>query len=98
MIKIKSYNNLYEQLINDDNIAEAIYAAAKVKRKNNYRHKQLRYIRDNTEQYIPIVKNWIINFKSEKHTPIEINDGISAKKRFIIVPSVKEMIVHHAII
>lgn len=84
-------------MISNENIKLAIIKAAKNKRKNNKRHRKLRYIRNHIDEYIPIVRNWILNFKPANHKPIEINDGISAKKRFIIVPSVKEMIVHHAI-
>jgi len=84
-------------MISDDNIKLAIIKAAKNKRKNNKRHRKLRYIRNHIDEYIPIVRKWILNFEPTKHKPIEINDGISAKKRFIIVPTVKEMIVHHAI-
>lgn len=84
-------------MISDDNIKLAIIKAAKNKRKNNKRHRKLRYIRNHIDEYIPIVRKWILNFEPTKHKPIEINDGISGKKRFIIVPTVKEMIVHHAI-
>lgn len=75
-------------MITDDNIRLAIYKVAKNKRKNNKRHKRLRYIRDHVDEYIPIVRKWILEFEPAKHTPIEINDGISAKKRYIIVPTV----------
>lgn len=84
-------------MIADDNIRLAIYKAAKNKRKNNKRHKRLRYIRDHVDEYIPIVRKWILEFEPAEHTPVEINDGISAKKRYIIVPTVREMIVHHAV-
>ena len=87
-------------MMSDDNIRLAIAKAAKNKRKNNKRHKKLRYIKDNTEKYVPIVRGWIIEYldRNIQHKPIEINDGISAKRRTIIVPSVAEMIVHHAIV
>ena len=95
---IKSYNGLYEQMISDENILLAIKRAAKNKRKNNRRHKRLRHIRDNAERYIETVRQWIINFEPPHHVYKQINDGISAKKRIIIVPTVEELIVHHAMI
>ena len=98
VICIKSYNGLYERMISDDNIRVAIYSAAKNKRKNNKRHRRLRYIKAHVEEYIPIVKQWILDFAPAQHIPITINDGISAKKREIIVPTVKEILIHHAVI
>lgn len=98
VICIKSYNGLYERMLSDDNIRIAIYSAAKNKRKNNKRHKRLRYIKAHIEEYIPIVRQWILDFVPAQHIPITINDGISAKKREIIVPTVKEILVHHAVI
>lgn len=99
MVVIKSYNGLYEKMLSEDNIRLAIRKAARNKRKKNKRHKRLRQIRDNENKYVPIVRGWILEYldKEIHHKPIEINDGISAKKRMIIVPSVAEMIVHHAI-
>ena len=85
-------------MLSDENVRLAIIRAAKNKRKNNRRHKRLRYIHDNIDKYIPIVRQWIIDFEPAKHKPVEINEGISGKKRLIIVPTVKEMLVHHAVI
>ena len=97
MILVKSYSNLFEQLISDENIRLAIRKAAKNKRKNNRRHKRLRYIRDHIEQYVPIVRGWILEFKPSWHHPTVIADSASGKTRTITVPSVREMIVHHAV-
>lgn len=95
---MKSYNNLYEKMLSDDNIRLAIMEAARNKRKNNRRHRRLRYMAKHADEYIEIVRGWILNFEPPKHKPIEINDGISAKKRTIIVPTVREVLVHHAAI
>lgn len=87
-------------MISDENIKLAIMRAAKNKRKNNKRHRKLRQIRNEMDKYIPIVRGWIIEYldRDIQHKPTEINDGISAKKRTIIVPCVAEMLVHHAIV
>ena len=95
---IKSYNGLYDEMISDENILLAIKRAAKNKRKNNRRHRRLRHIRDNAERYIETVRQWIINFVPPSHMPVQINDGISAKRRIIIVPTVEELVVHHAMV
>ena len=90
---MKSYNHLWEELISDDNIRLAIHNASH----GNMKRRKLTEIKNNTDKYIPIVRNWIENFKTIKHTPKIINDGISTKKREIIVPTVAEHIVQHAI-
>lgn len=90
---MKSYNHLWEKLISDENILLAIQNATKGKMKR----KKLTEIKKNSVEYIPIIKNWIIEFEPFEHTPKVINDGISAKKRTIIVPTVKEHIIQHAI-
>lgn len=90
---MKSYNHLWEKLISDENIILAIHNASH----GNMKRRKLTEIKNNPTQYIPIVRNWIENFKTINHTPKTINDGISAKKREIIVPTVAEHIVQHAI-
>ena len=95
---IKSYNNLYEKVFTDENIILALKNAAKNKRKNNKRHKRLRYAYAHTEEFVPKVKQWILDFEPKIHKKFIINDGVSAKKREIIVPTEKEVIVHHAVI
>ena len=95
---MKSYNHLFEKVFTDDNIRLALQNAAKNKRKNNKRHRQLRYAYAHTEEFIPKVKQWLLEFEPQIHKKITINDGVSAKKRDIIVPTVKEVIIHHAVI
>ena len=95
---MKSYNNLYEKVFSDENIRLALKNAAKNKRKNNKRHRRLRYAYAHTEEYVPKVKQWILDFEPKPHHKFIINDGISAKKREIIVPTEKEVIIHHAVI
>lgn len=97
MIVIKSYNGLYDNMIRDKNIQLAIINAGRNKYKNNRRHRKLRHLRANANEYADTVRKWLDNFEPSKHTPIEINDGISAKKRQIIVPTVKEVVIHHAV-
>lgn len=97
MIVIKSYNGLYDNMIRDKNIQLAIINAGRNKYKNNRRHRKLRHLRANANEYADTVRKWLDNFEPSKHTPIEINDGISAKKRQIIVPTVKEVVIHHIV-
>lgn len=84
-------------MISDDNVRLALLNAGRHKHKNNHRHKKLRYIKANANSYMLTAKQWAENFEPSKHRRIEINDGISAKKRTIIVPTVKEIVVQHMI-
>lgn len=93
MIIIKSYNHLWEKLISDENILLAIHNASH----GNMKRRKLTLIKENAEDYVPVVRKWIMNYKPTTHIPKIINDGISGKKREIIVPTVKEHIVQHAI-
>ena len=84
-------------MISDDNIRLALLNAGRNKHKNNHRHKKLRHIKANINDYMLTARDWAENFEPSKHRAIEINDGISAKKRKIIVPTVKEIVVQHMI-
>ena len=94
---MKSYNGLYDKMISGNNIQLALLNAGRNKYKNNRRHKKLRKLRANPDRYIDLTREMAVNFVSSQHKPIEINDGISAKKRHIIVPTVKEIVVQHMI-
>lgn len=91
---MKSYNHLYEKLLSYDNIWLAIDNAAN----GNMKRKLLKKMKQNPDDYIEKVRRWIVEFEPMKHEPKIINDGISAKKRAIIVPTVREHIVQHAVV
>ena len=59
---MKSYNHLWEELISDDNIRLAIHNASH----GNMKRRKLTEIKNNPDKYIPIVRNWIENFKTIK--------------------------------
>ena len=61
------------------------------------KRRKLILIKENPHKYVWSIKNYIINYKTKKHIPKTINDGISAKKREIIVPSVEEHLVQHCV-
>lgn len=94
---MKSYNHLYEQFISDENIYAAIKSFGK-NTKDKKKKKKILKIKNNPEESLERVKKCIRNFKHAEHTPIIIYDGISKKKRTIIVPTIDEQIVHHMII
>lgn len=102
---MKSYNHLYETYISDENIRLAIKNLCKHKKKT--REYRLRIVTGtitigdlyyNPDKYIPMLKNYASHFHNMRHKPKEIYDGISRKKRKIIVPTIEEQIVHHMVI
>ena len=88
---IKSYNNLWEKFISDENIYISIIDASREKRKNGLSKKMY----DNPEKYIPKMKQYATNFKNCVHSVCEIKDGISGKIRQIVVPKFTEQVIHH---
>lgn len=88
---MKSYNHLWEEFISDDNIRLSITNSSRGKRDRKY----VKEIYGNMDKWIPKIRKYAENFCNNFHTPKEIYDGISRKKRVIIVPSYKEQIIHH---
>lgn len=91
---MKTYKNLYEQYISDENIRLAIKNVCKHKLKR----KRFRELHDNPDKYIPWIRKQAIGFHNDPHIPVVIYDGIQRKKRTIIVPSFREQIIHHMIV
>lgn len=91
---MKSYNHLWEEFISEENIMKAIKKSSKGKKKR----KDVRKILDNPEAYIPSIIKYAEDFHNSRHRVVEIYDGISKKKREIIVPKYKEQIIHHMLV
>ena len=92
-----TFNNLFDQIVNEHNIRKAILKASLGKRKK----RNVKKILDNIDYYVPLVRKMLIEGTWEPvqiHDTIEINDGIEMKKRTIVCPSfLREQVVHHAI-
>ncbi len=95
---MKSYNHLFEKLVDTGNLKQAIANSARGKNKNRYRHRKLKEISRDPDSYIEEVRSKIERFEPPKHIEKVINDGINAKKRKITVPTVYEEIIHHAVV
>lgn len=91
---MKTYKNLYAEFISDKNIILAIQNFSKGKKRRN----KVRKILTDLDTYIPKIREYAINFTPFEHKPKEIYDGISRKKRKIVIPTVMESIVHHMIV
>ena len=92
---MKSWNNLWDNFLSEDNIRLAIKNAARGKVKKRYDVK--RALKD-VDGYVKYIKHYAENFRNDKHNPIEIYDGITRKKRTIIVPTFRELVVQHMLI
>lgn len=88
---MKSFSNVYEVCL----MKEVRLKAAKDIR----RSKRVRRIMQKEGYTVDSVAidgyDWIQNYKNSDHIPIVINDGISKKKRTILVPTVEELFVQH---
>ena len=93
---MKTYKRLWEELISDENIIAAAYSASHGSIRGE-RKEILNDINDNITQYISMIRDLIINYQTIKHKPVIINDGISQKKREIIVPTIEEHLIQHAV-
>lgn len=95
---MKSYNHLYEKFLSDDNYFLAVHNATMHKGGKKKKYRQARYYKRNAKELKPKLMAYASHFHNDKHTPQEINDGIRRKKRIILVPTMREQVVHHMII
>lgn len=91
---MKSYGNLWDDFLSEDNIRQAIHNSSKGKRKR----RDVRKIYLYPDDHIDSIRKYAANFRNAKHKPVLIYDGISKKQREIIVPKYKEQIVHHMVV
>ena len=91
---MKTYKHLMERCLSADNIRLAIRKAAKGKRDRE----RVQMILADTDIYIPQFQMMAMKYKHRNKPPKVIYDGISRKKREIIVPSFDEQVLHHMIV
>ena len=92
---MKTYKRLYEK-IDKESVLLAIKEASRGGKKK--RRKDARLALQNTDEYADYILSELPDFKNDKHEPKEIYDGISRKKRTIIVPTFREQVVHHLMV
>lgn len=91
---MKSYNHLWEQFVSDENIRLAINNSSLGKRDR----RDVKEYYEFPDVFVPVLKDYAEHFRNCPHVPKEINDGISRKRRTIIVPWYKEQVVHHMLV
>ena len=90
---MKSYKHLFDVCISEENRRRAIKQAKRTKRVKKMLKK--RHMSD--DELLNRSLEWILNYENAKHTPVRIRDGTSQKERWIIVPTLEELIVQHCI-
>ena len=102
---MKSHDHLYEQYNTIENVVLAIKNLCKYKKKSKTYYSRvlrkrltIRELRDNALEYAPEFLYFATHFHNYKHTPKEIYDGMSKKKRIIYVPEIDEQVVHNRLV
>lgn len=94
---MKTYKHLWDELVSDDNIKKAMHNA-RLGNKSKRLKRKIKRMEDNPEKFIPYFKNYVEHYSNARHIPRTIYDGISRKKRTIIVPTAEEQVVHHMVV
>ena len=93
----KSYNNLWQRMIDPDNIEAAVYAAAKGKRKKREVQRALADVPATVERIKRILER-------DEWRPSKVregrlySDGIARKERLLVKPDFDEQVIHHLLI
>ena len=83
---------MWEKVISDKNIEEAIRKATKGKRDRP----EVAYIFEHIDKQIPLIRKYAQNYMARQKKPRIVKEG--AKERVIVVPSIREQILHHMIV
>lgn len=94
---MKTYNNLFEKYVSAENIALSIQTAKRGD-KSKRTKERLTDMQMHMDVWLPKFRKIATNFYNHKHSPKEIYDGITRKKRTIIVPTVIELVVQHMMV
>lgn len=94
---MKTYNGLFEKIVDEDNIKKAILKASLGKRKKASVRRVLFHLEEVAHDLSEQLKSGTWS-PVDVHQTTEINDGIELKKRHIVCPNfAREQCVHHAI-
>ena len=93
---MKTYSHLYEEFYTEENMNLAIRNSSKGSKKKKRR--DVKYALSNIPKFKERIWERINNFTPSRHRAKTIYDGISRKKRTIIVPSYPEQVIQHMLI
>lgn len=94
---MRSYNNLYEPMLQDDYIKQRFINASKKKKNRN----DVREVLENLDEHTELLKKMLTEelFIPDYHKPSIINESSSKKTRCILKPHYKyEQVIHHCAI
>ena len=94
---MRSYNNLYEPMLQDDYIKQCFINASKKKKNRN----DVREVLENLDEHTKLLKKMLTEelFIPDYHKPSIINESSSKKTRRILKPHYKyEQVIHHCAI
>lgn len=95
---MKTYKHLMDKLMKDETIHQGIRA---LDSKNEGKKKKIKKIKrtleDNPDDAYSKARNIITNYEPTEHKIVTIYDGVSRKKREIIVPTFDDLLVQHCV-
>lgn len=94
---MRSYNNIYEPMLQDDYIKQCFINASKKKKNRN----DVREALENLDEHTELLKKMLTEelFIPDYHKPSIINESSSKKTRRILKPHYKyEQVIHHCAI
>lgn len=95
---MKSYNHLMEKFLSEENYFEGVRNATRHKGGKKRKYRKARYVRDHAKELKGYYLGQAADFHNDRHKPKIINDGINRKQRIILVPTMREQVIHHMII
>ena len=95
---MKSYNHLYEQYLTEENYRLGVHNATAHKGGKARKNSKAKWYRTHQDEIKDRIMDCAAHFKGGRHKKITIYDGIRRKQREIVVPNMKEQIVHHMVI
>ncbi|MBR5541917.1 MAG: hypothetical protein IKU64_06120 [Bacteroides sp.] len=95
---MKSYNHLFEQYLSEENYELAVKNATAHKGGKKRKYRKAQYYKKHKGELKESLMNYAEHFYNEKHQPKLIYDGVRRKQRTILIPSMREQVVHHMIV
>ena len=95
---MKSYSRLWEQFLTEENYRLAVKNLCRHKGGTKRKYRGIRKLKEESEKRMPELLAYAAHYKGDPHQPKIIYDGIRKKRRVILVPTVREQVVHHMII
>ena len=95
---MKSYNHLFEKYLSEENYRLAVKNATRHKGGKRRKFRKAQYLKEHADELMPEMMEYAEHFYNEEHVPKLIYDGVRRKQRLILVPTMREQIVHHMIV